>query len=142
VLVTALLVPAGALAGSKRADAERLLVDEVNEARRGHGQRPFRRSTPLARTAAARASGLMELDVFEHGDGIGVGGGFSLVGEALAMHSGWKPRAEWTVRRWLRSPSHQAIVLGHRFRHVGAGLARGLFHGRLATVSVLHVGSR
>jgi hypothetical protein len=40
-VVTALLVPAGALAGSKRADAECLLVDEVNEVRREHGLRPF-----------------------------------------------------------------------------------------------------
>ena len=62
-------------------------------------------------------------------------------GEALAMHRGWRPRARRTVRAWMQSPAHRAVLLGG-FRHAGAGLKRGRFRGRLATVWVLHVGRR
>jgi uncharacterized protein YkwD len=141
VVVIALLLPPGAHAASSVRTAEQMVVEAVNDARTANGLRPLRRSRHLARSAGRFAARLMRLDAFGHGDGVGAGR-FRMVGEALSLHRGWRARARHTVRRWLRSPPHRAIVLGSRFRRAGAGLKRGRFGGRLATIWVLRVGRR
>jgi uncharacterized protein YkwD len=136
-----MLVPSEAMAAANAKAAERAMVDAVNEARREHRLRPLRDSRHLARSAGRRAARLNELDVFGHLGEIDATGGFRSLGEALALHRGWRARAGWTVRRWMRSPSHRAVLLGP-YRQVGAGIKRGRFYGRLTTVWVLHVGRR
>jgi uncharacterized protein YkwD len=137
----AMLVPSEAMAAANAKAAERAMVEAVNDARRGHGLRALRTSRHLARSAGRRAAKLNELDLFGHLGDVDAAGGFRSLGEALALHRGWRPRAGWTVRRWMRSPSHRAVLLG-RYRQVGAGIKRGRFGGRLTTVWVLHVGRR
>jgi uncharacterized protein YkwD len=56
-------------------------------------------------------------------------------------HSGTRPRYTATVRAWLASPPHRAVVLSGAFTHAGAGIARGVFNGRNSTIWVLHVGA-
>jgi uncharacterized protein YkwD len=138
-VVSALLVPAATPAKPTAQSAERSIVGALNDVRRAHGLRPLPASAALRASAHAVASSLMKRDAFGHADRIAAGGRFRVVGEALAIHRGWRPRARRTVRRWLRSPSHRAVVLG-RFRRAGAGMVRGRFGGRLATIWVLHVG--
>ena len=140
VAVTA-LVPTGAVASVRAPAAERALVDAVNEVRHRHGLRPLRESASLARSAGRLAGALMEKDFLAHVGGVDLPRRFRTRGEALAMHPGWRPRARRTVRAWMRSPAHRAVLLGG-FRHAGAGMKRGRFGGRLATVWVLHVGRR
>jgi uncharacterized protein YkwD len=141
--VTAALSPSGAALGAtERRTAERSMVEAVNEVRREHGLRPLRGAPALARGADDFAARLMKLDLLAHADRIVCGGRFRTLGEVLAVHRGWRPRAGRTVRRWLRSPSHRALLLGTRFRYVGAGLSRGLFPSRLATIWVLRLGNR
>jgi uncharacterized protein YkwD len=135
-VAVALLVPSGAVAGSGARAAERAMVEAVNDARRSHGLRPLRRSGRLERTAGGYAARLMKLDLFAHGSSAGSGG---RRGEAIAMHRGWRPSPRWTTRRWMRSPPHVAVLLDRGIRSAGAGLSRGLFGGRLATIWVLHV---
>lgn len=133
------LIPSDALAGTKAGAAERAMVDAVNHVRKRHGLRPLRDSRPLARSAGRLAVKLTKLDVFGHLGSAPAGPGVR--GEVLAVHRGWRARARSTVRRWLRSASHRAVLLG-RFRRVGTGMKRGRFGGRLTTVWVLHVGGR
>jgi uncharacterized protein YkwD len=137
----AMLIPSEAMAGANGKAAERAMVEAVNDARRGHGLRALRTSRHLARSAGRRAARLNELDVFGHLGEVDAAGGFRSLGEALALHRGWRARAVWTVRRWMRSPSHRAVLLG-RYRQIGAGIQRGRFGGRLTTVWVVHVGRR
>lgn len=133
-----LLMAYEAPAAQKGRAAERAMVDAVNEARKDHGLRALRESPALARSAGSIAAKLTKRDVFGHLGSALAGSGVR--GEALALHRGWRPRAKETVRRWVRSPSHRAVVLG-RFRAVGAGIKRGRIGGRLTTVWVLHVGA-
>jgi uncharacterized protein YkwD len=140
VSVTA-LVPTGAMAAVRGPAAEGALVDAVNEVRHRHGLRPLRVSAPLAHSAGRLASVLMEKDLLAHVGGVDLPGRFRARGEALAMHPGWRPRTRRTVRAWMQSSAHRAVLLGS-FRHAGAGMKRGRFGGRLATVWVLHVGRR
>jgi uncharacterized protein YkwD len=131
-----LLMPYEAPAAAKGRAAERGVVDAVNEARKNHGRRALSDSPTLARSAGRVAAELAKRDVFGHLGSAPAGSGVR--GEALALHRGWRARAKETVRRWLRSPSHRAVVLG-RFRAVGAGIKRGRIGRRLTTVWVLHV---
>jgi uncharacterized protein YkwD len=138
-LAMTVLMPSEALPAGKGLAAERAMVDAVNDARQRHGLRPLRESRPLARSAARRAVALTRLRLFRH-LGADAPAGSHWWGEALALHSGWRRRARSTVRRWLRSPSHRAVVLGG-FRRIGAGIKRGRLDGRLTTVWVLHASS-
>jgi uncharacterized protein YkwD len=65
---------------------------------------------------------------------------FARVGEALALQPGRRLRRSRTVRGWLRSPVHRALILQPDFGWAGAGHARGRFRGRQATIWVLHLG--
>ena len=137
-LAMTVLVPAEAAAAGKGRAAERALVEAVNDARQRHGLRPLRQSRPLARSAGRAARRLMKRDSFHHTGGPA---GSRSWGEAIAAHRGWRARARRTVRGWLRSASHRAVLLG-RFRGIGAGMKRGRMGRRLMTVWVLHVGGR
>ncbi|HEV2875408.1 MAG TPA: CAP domain-containing protein [Thermoleophilaceae bacterium] len=139
VAMTVLIPSEAPAAGNGRA-AERAMVDAVNDARQRHGLRPLRDARPLARSAGRLALGLTRLGVFGH-LGAGASAGSRSWGEALAVHRGWRARARPTVKRWLRSPSHRAVLLGG-FRRIGAGIRRGRLDGRLTTVWVLHATGR
>ncbi|HEV3378167.1 MAG TPA: CAP domain-containing protein [Thermoleophilaceae bacterium] len=136
-LAMSVLVPAEAAAVKGRA-AERSMVEAVNDARQRHGLRPLRHSPPLARRAGRVARALMKRDSFHH---TSAPAGARAWGEALAMHRNWRAGARRTVRRWLHSPSHRAVLLGG-YRRIGTGIKRGRMDGRLATVWVLHVSGR
>jgi uncharacterized protein YkwD len=132
------LIPCDAAAAPKARAAERAMVQAVNEVRADHGRRALSYSGPLARSAGRLAAELTGLGVLGHSESAPAGAG--AWGEALARHRGWRARIRSTVRRWLRSPSHRAVILGS-FRAVGAGIKRGRIGGQLTTVWVLHVGA-
>jgi len=115
---------------------------EVNRVRAGHGLAPLRQSRPLNRTSRRYSHYLMRRDWLGHVFPIRASRRYRRVGEVLAMHTGRRPRVRRTVRAWLRSPSHRALLLSRRFRHMGAGRTRGRFRGRRATIWVVQVGRR
>lgn len=82
----------------------------------------------------------MENDLFGHQSSIQASSRFVLLGEALEMHSGRRFQVGATIRRWLASPSHRAILLSPVMRRQGAGVTRGRFGAGRATIWVLHVG--
>ncbi|HVD56896.1 MAG TPA: CAP domain-containing protein [Thermoleophilaceae bacterium] len=117
------------------------LIAHVNYARGAYGLAPLAISPSLNRSASAFAGGLMRLNIFGHASSIQAGGGFRTLGEVLRLHSGTRPRYSATVRAWLASPPHRAVVLSSAFTHAGAGIARGVFQGRNSTIWVMHVGA-
>jgi uncharacterized protein YkwD len=122
------------------APAENEMVDQVNGVRAGQGLRPLRPEPRLGRSAGSYAAWMLRHDYFGHLERIRAASGFSVVGENLAWHTGLRPRVAGTVRAWLNSPPHRALMLSSRFRWIGAGMARGRLDGLAGTTWVLHLG--
>jgi uncharacterized protein YkwD len=138
LLALALLAsPAGAQGSSGRAG---LMIDKVNRVRARHGLPRLRTSPSLVRSAGRFSHWMMASDVFGHRERVSASGHFHRLGEALAMHMGAGLGVGSTVRQWLHSPSHRAIVLTRSMGWVGAGATRGRFHGTRATIWVLQTG--
>jgi uncharacterized protein YkwD len=116
------------------------MVERVNAARDTHDLRPLRPHPRLNRSAGSYARWMLRHDYFGHVERIRVGPGFTRVGENLAWHTGLRARVAGTVRAWLRSPGHRALMLSRRYRWVGAGMARGRLGDQAGTVWVLHLG--
>jgi uncharacterized protein YkwD len=130
-------VAAGATPGDK---AERQMTKAINDVRAQNGLPAFERSASLTGSAERYSHWLMANDVLTHQSSIWASSRFKLLGEALEMHSGRRFDVRGTINRWLGSPSHRAILLSPVMRRQGAGVTRGRFGSRRATVWVLHVG--
>jgi uncharacterized protein YkwD len=129
---------AGAQTANDRAEAE--MVNTINEVRARHGLYRLRTSDSLMDSAGRYSRWLVANDTFRHLGRIQASGRFAMLGEALAMHTGHRFRVHWTVRRWLGSASHRAILLTQTMRWIGAGVTRGRMGATPATVWVLHTG--
>jgi uncharacterized protein YkwD len=140
LLVACGLLLAGPAAADAAAPAQRAMVKKVNSVRAAHGLRPLRPAPVLHRSARGYAAWMLRHDYFGHLGRIRASSRFGLLGENLAWHSGGRPRVGWTVRAWLGSPGHRALLLHARFRWLGAGMARGTMGARRATAWVLHFG--
>jgi uncharacterized protein YkwD len=130
-----LVGPAGAATPTQGA-----MVEQVNVVRAGQGLRALRAAPVLHHSARRYARWMVRHDYFGHLSRIRAAHRFNLLGETLAWHSGSRARVGWTVRAWLASPGHRALLLDPRFRWLGAGMARGRLSGTAATVWVLHLG--
>jgi uncharacterized protein YkwD len=120
--------------------AEPAMVAAVNRARAARGRRPRRGSGSLRRSARRYAAWMLRRDYFGHLSHIRASRRFRRVGETLAMHFSWRSGVGRTVRSWLRSPAHRALLLSRSFRALGAGQAAGVYRGHRATTWVLHFG--
>jgi uncharacterized protein YkwD len=137
-LLCALAVAATSVAAAH--PAERAMLESVNKVRHANGLRPLRPSSSLMASSGRYARFILKSDYFGHQARIWASRRFSALGENLAWHSGRRPGVAFTVRAWLNSPSHRAVMLNPRYRWLGAGMARGRLGAREATVWVLHVG--
>jgi uncharacterized protein YkwD len=135
-------LPGSASASHSRAQAAGTMVGKINQVRVRKGLRPLRVSSALNGSAGRFASFLMRRGVLAHRSRVSAGGHFRRLGEALAMCSGSSPAVGHTVRMWLGSPSHRAVLLTRSMNLVGVGLSRGRFHGRRASIWVLQTGRR
>jgi uncharacterized protein YkwD len=131
-------VPASAEARNPQGD----LLGKVNQARMKAGLGPLRTSPSLVQSSSRFSSSLMSGDRFGHAPRVSAVHQFKQLGEALSIHFGHKPRTSAVVRRWLASPSHRAILLKTGVNWMGAGMTKGRFRGRKATIWVLQVGRR
>jgi uncharacterized protein YkwD len=122
--------PARLSAATARASAFCL----VNSARARSGLRGFRLDRRLTRSANAQARDMARRHYFAHQRP----GGPSLLtrvraarftgsrlGEAIAWGCGTLGTAAATVRAWLHSPLHRAILLSRSYTRAGIGFARG-----------------
>ena len=136
-----LLAPATAASAQSANDrAEARMVGAINQVRAQHGLHALRRSSSLMGSAGRYSHLLMENDTFRHQSRIPASSRFALLGEALAMHSGRTFAVRRTLRRWLASPSHRAIVLSRTMAWQGTGVTRGRYGAMPATTWVLHTG--
>jgi uncharacterized protein YkwD len=134
--VLAVAAPVGADGNRQR------MLHALNVVRAQHGLAPFHGSSSLRHSASAYARWMLRADFFGHLSRIRARGSFSTIGEALAWHSGGRARVHRTVRAWMHSPPHRALILHPGFRWLGAGMARGSLSGQRATTWVLHFGGR
>ena len=119
------------------------MVAKINHARARNGLRPLHSSAALNGSANRFAGSLMRRGVLAHrASGVSAGAGFRRLGEALALISGRGLGVSSTVRMWLHSPSHRAVILTRSMNLVGVGMARGRFHGHRATIWVVQTGRR
>jgi uncharacterized protein YkwD len=134
-------LPGAASASSARSAAAGSMVAKVNSVRARSGLPPLRRSASLAGSSARFARWLMRRHVLGHRGRVQASGRFRRLGEALALNSGPSLAVGTTVRMWLSSPSHRRVLMTRTMRWVGAGVVRGRFRGRLATIWVLQTGA-
>ncbi len=135
-LILSGLVPAAAAAAPREPE----MVTAINAARERHGLGPLRLTRSLERSSRAFAGRLMRTDVFSHAASIQASPRFRALGEILALHTDRRPRRRSTLRRWLNSPGHRAIILSRAFSRVGAGRAVGRFGRSRATIWVVQFG--
>src|SRR5919109_443366 len=117
------------------------MVRKINAYRNANGLPSLRYSPSLGRSSTAYASRMMATDYFGHASRIQASSSFSRLGEVLAYYRGWRIVRSAIVRRWLRSPTHRAVLLSRSFRYVGAGRSRGYFDGSRTTIWVAQFGS-
>ena len=120
-------------------DGERM-IEEVNELRASNGLAPLTRSPALTHSAERFAAAQMKADAFGHGPIIRTRGAWTALGEAISMHRGHRARVPMTLRRWMQSPSHAALVLNPLFTDAGAGLSHGRYGRARATIWVIRFG--
>jgi uncharacterized protein YkwD len=115
-----------------RATARRALLCAINRARAAHGLAGFAGEHHLRSAARRQAADMVRHHYFGHQRA----GGPSLserlraagwtgraAGEAIAWGCGSSGSAAATVRAWLHSPPHRAIVLSGAYRGAGIGVA-------------------
>jgi uncharacterized protein YkwD len=134
VLSIGVAAPAAAQATPRhptRVESETLRL--INIARADKGLKPVRLDLRLWRAARHHTGDMLKRGYFAHGattqrlaryvHGAGV------VGETLAWGSGTYRTPASTVRSWLDSPPHRALLLDPDFSYVGIGSRGGSFQG-------------
>jgi uncharacterized protein YkwD len=135
-LATALAIPAGASASSKSID----MLNAVNWVRAQNGLPAVHYSRSLARSAKGYSRRLMRSGYFGHDSRIHASRRFRTLGEILEYRRGLRPAVRATLRDWLNSPPHRAVIMSGAFKYAGAGFSRGRFHGRRSTIWAMHFG--
>jgi uncharacterized protein YkwD len=118
------------------------VVQRVNQLRMHQGLRPLKVSPSLTRTSSRFAHIIVRTDRFAHRSRIMASSRFSMLGEVLGFHRGFRPGSARTVRGWSHSSVHRAALLNPRFTVIGAGRARGRLGRARATVWVVQLGRR
>jgi len=142
ILGTALAVGFAFPALVDASPAEQSMLAEINAARRAHGVPTLRDSPLLSESASSYSRYMLARDYFGHLSAMRVSDRFTLTGEVLGWHAGPNARVGATLRRWMRSGAHRAVILHPKMRYVGAGMARGRLRGTGATVWTVHFGRR
>jgi uncharacterized protein YkwD len=134
VVLAVLLLSSASAATASTGDQ---MLDAVNGVRVAHHLRPLRPSASLSRSSSGYARYLMSSDQFAHAGRIP---GFRRAAEVLEHHTGRRATVGATLRRWLASPGHRAILLDPSFRYMGVGWTTGVFAGRPAAIWVGRLG--
>jgi uncharacterized protein YkwD len=135
MLATALALPGGASA-NKSID----MLNAVNMVRAQNGLPAVHYSRTLAHSAHGYSRRLMSTGYFGHDTRIHASRRFHTLGEILEWRRGMRPAVWATLRDWMNSPPHRAVILNGSFRYAGAGYTRGRFHGQRSTIWTMHFG--
>jgi uncharacterized protein YkwD len=118
------------------------MVRKINHIRHAYGLRTLRPSYSLFVSAKLYSRRMMRSDYFGHMSRIPVASRWRAAGETLEWHAGWRLSPRRTVRRWMASSTHRAVLLSRRFTKIGVGRTRGNYGRTRATMWVAHVGRR
>jgi uncharacterized protein YkwD len=122
----------------------------VNNKRRAHGLRALRVDRKLQKAAGRHARDMIRHRFFAHQRPGGpdlferlrrAGWRGHAWGEAIAYGCGSMGSPRSTVRMWMNSPPHRAILLSSRYRLGGVGVTASALCGR-GSMWVLDVGRR
>jgi uncharacterized protein YkwD len=127
----------------------------INRQRRKHGLAPLANQRQLRKAGGRFARDMVARRFFSHVSPEGrtmedrlrtvgyVAGGTFSIGEAIGTGSGTSASPRSTVRAWMNSPPHRALLLDPRFREVGVGVVPGSpFGGAQAATYVAEFGAR
>jgi uncharacterized protein YkwD len=138
--VACALPPSAAHAGS--APLHTQMVRAINTVRRAHHLHPVRESRKLHRAARSHSRDMIAHNYFAHTSPRGstllrrvVASGFPggdswRAGETLAWGCGSYATISHTIRAWMHSPEHRAILLAPSWRVVGAARKKAKRHHR------------
>ena len=119
------------------------MIAKINKVRaHERGLRPLHPSRNLERSSSAFAKWLIDHDQFQHRPSVSVTRSYAHAGEALAINFTLKAQVGGTLRSWLASPTHRALVLTSSMGLVGVGHASGRSAGSPRTIWVLQVARR
>jgi uncharacterized protein YkwD len=129
------------------------MVCMLSYARVAKGLPALRVSKPLRASATRKAADIRRCQRLSHRacgrnpwywiKRVGFFNGPALAGENIAVGFGEEATARGTIRNWLDSGRHRAVVLHRGFNLVGIGRMTGRFRGfRGAVVWVAHLGYR
>jgi uncharacterized protein YkwD len=135
MLATALALPAGASASKSRD-----MLNAVNWVRSQNGLPALHYSRSLAHSAKCYSNTMMHRGYFGHDSRIHASRRFRTLGEILEYRRGMKPHVRATLKDWMNSPPHRAVIMNGSFKYAGAGFARGRFHGKRSTIWAMHFG--
>ena len=140
VLATMICLALPAFTAQAQASPTQDMVNRINAKRASHGLAPLRLSASLSRTSKAYSSRMMRSGYFGHQARIQASRRFRRLGEVLEYRRGYRAAVRATLRDWLNSPQHRGVLMSASFKYIGAGLTRGHFRGRRATIWVAQVG--
>jgi uncharacterized protein YkwD len=144
----------GARAHVAKAPAHKLrsaLLCLVNRRRTAEGLKPLRLDRKLQRAAGRHARDMVRHDYFAHQRDGGpdlserldrAGWSGRAWGETLAYGCGSSGSPKATLRGWLKSPPHRAVVLSGSYRRGGLGVGGEAPCGADGAIWVLDVGRR
>ena len=119
------------------------MIEEINKVRSRDGDLPpLRTSRNLERSAGSFSRWLLHHDLLHHRPAVSVTRSYSHSGEALAMHFSLQARVKPTLRGWLGSGAHRALVMTSSMNLVGIGHSSGRHEGDPRTVWVIQVARR
>jgi uncharacterized protein YkwD len=136
MLAFLLAFTSAASANSKTAQ----MLQQVNQVRAHNGLPALRYSRSLEHSARSYSRQMMSTGYFGHSSRIHASRRFRTLGEILEYHIMARPAVGFTLRDWLNSPEHRSIIMSRAFSFAGAGYVIGRFHGRRATIWVMHFG--
>jgi uncharacterized protein YkwD len=109
------------------------MVRAINNARAWSHDRRVNFSRRLSAGAASWARYLVRRNMLAH-SAAAISHG---EGEIIEWHTGGRAQIGQTVREWLNSAEHRAVMLAGDYRRAGAGRAVGYMGGRRCTIWVV-----
>jgi uncharacterized protein YkwD len=129
------------IADASSTPPRKLLLKRINHARVRYGLAPVSSNRALHVAAMRHTSDMIGRDYFAHTSPTGstmtdrilrtgyVSGYSWVAGETLAWGWGSQAGPRATVRAWLHSPEHRAILLSGKYRTIGIARSCGRFLG-------------
>jgi uncharacterized protein YkwD len=130
-----------AIAAASSTPPRKQLLKRINISRARHGLAPVRSSRALHAAAIRHSGDMIGRDYFAHTSPTGstmtdrilktgyVSGYNWVAGETLAWGWGTQAGPRATVRAWLHSPEHRAILLSSKYHRIGIARSCGHFLG-------------